>query len=360
MIRISLCMIVKNEEDVIGRCLECVKDIVDEIIIVDTGSTDSTIEIVKKYTPKIYHFKWVDDFSKARNYAFSKATQDYIMWLDADDILFENDRIHLKQLKNDLAPSIDMVMMKYHVAFDEHNNPTLSYYRERLLSRKKNYQWISPIHEVIPPSGNILYSDIAIAHKKLHPSDKTRNLKIFNKMITEGLELDPRQQFYYSRELYYNGQYQKAIENFNQFLDSKQGWIENCISACIDLSDCYQKINQPHNALLALLKSFEFDKPRPEICCKLGNHFLENNSIEIAIFWYELAISNPSDMKNGGFHHTDYCGYIPYIQLCVCYDKLGNTEKAIFYNNKAGKLKPNDKAFLYNQNYFQTKNTTNQ
>ena len=360
MISISLCMIVKNEEDVIGRCLECIKDVVDEIIIVDTGSTDSTIEIVKKYTNQVYDFNWVDDFSKARNYTFSKASKDYIMWLDADDVILENDLINLKQLKNNLDTTVDMVMMKYNVAFDEYNNPTLSYYRERLMSRKKNYQWISPIHEVIPPSGNIIYSDIAISHKKLHPSDKSRNLRIFNKMIMEGLELDPRQQFYYSRELYYHGQYQKAIDNFNQFLDSKQGWIENCISACIDLSDCYQKINDNNKAFLALLRSFEFDKPRPEICCKLGNHFLENNKIETAIFWYELAISNKPDMKNGGFHNADYFGFIPYIQLCVCYDKIGNTEKAIFYNNKAGKLKPNDKAFLYNKNYFQNKNTTNQ
>ena len=65
-------------------------------------------------------------------------------------------------------------------------------------------------------------------------------------------------------------------------------------------------------------------------------------------------------MKNGGFHNADYFGYIPYIQLCVCYDKIGDTKKAIFYNNKAGKLKPNDKAFLYNKNYFQNKNITNQ
>lgn len=360
MISISLCMIVKNEEDVIGRCLECVKDIVDEIIIVDTGSTDSTIEIVKKYTNQIYHFNWVDDFSKARNYAFSKASKDYIMWLDADDIIFEDDLTNLKHLKNNLDISVDMVMMKYNVAFDEYNNPTLSYYRERLMSRKKNYQWISPIHEVIPPSGNILYSDIAIAHKKLHSSDKSRNLRIFNKMIMEGLELDPRQQFYYSRELYYNGQYEKAIKQFNQFLDSKQGWIENCISACIDLSDCYQKINDNNNAFLSLLRSFEFDKPRPEICCKLGNYFLENNNIQIAIFWYELAISNKLDIKNGGFHNVDYFGYIPYIQLCVCYDKIGDSEKAIFYNNKAGELKPTDKAFLYNKNYFESKKTTNQ
>lgn len=360
MITISLCMIVKNESDVIGRCLECVKDFIDEIIIVDTGSTDSTIEIAKKYTDKIYNFNWVDDFSKARNYAFSKASKDYIMWLDADDIIFENDMLKLKQLKNTLDTSVDMVMMKYNVAFDEYDNPTLTYYRERLMSRKKNYRWISPIHEVIPPSGNIIYSDIAIAHKKLHSSDKSRNLRIFNKMINQGLELDPRQQFYYSRELYYNGQYQKAIDNFNKFLNSKQGWTPNCISACIDLSDCYQKINDTNNAFFSLLRSFEFDKPQPEICCKLGNYFLENNNIEIAIFWYELAISNKPDMKNGGFHNADYFGYIPYIQLCVCYDKIGNTQKAIFYNNKAGELKPNNKAFLYNKNYFESKHIHHQ
>ncbi len=183
MITISLCMIVKNEEDVIERCLKCAKEIADEIIIVDTGSTDSTVEIASRYTNQIYYFDWVDDFSKARNYSFSKATKDYIMWLDADDIILEKDLMQFKLLKNTLEPSIDMVMMKYNVAFDENNNPTLTYYRERLVSRKKNHQWISPIHEVISPSGNIIYSDIAISHKKLHPSDKFRNLKIFNKMI---------------------------------------------------------------------------------------------------------------------------------------------------------------------------------
>ena len=109
MISISLCMIVKNEEDVIGRCLACVKDIVDEIIVVDTGSTDSTIEIVKKYTNQIYHFNWVDDFSKARNYAFSKASKDYIMWLDADDIILENDLTNLKQLKNNFQRILNTI-----------------------------------------------------------------------------------------------------------------------------------------------------------------------------------------------------------------------------------------------------------
>ena len=89
MITISLCMIVKNEEDVLGRCLEGVKDIVDEIIIVDTGSCDTTKEIASKYTEKLYEFPWIGDFSAARNYSFSKATMEYIMWLDADDELLQ-------------------------------------------------------------------------------------------------------------------------------------------------------------------------------------------------------------------------------------------------------------------------------
>jgi glycosyltransferase involved in cell wall biosynthesis len=69
----SLCMIVKNEEKVLRRCLDPVKGIVDEIIIVDTGSTDNTKEIAKDYTDKIFEFKWNNNFSEARNYAASKA-----------------------------------------------------------------------------------------------------------------------------------------------------------------------------------------------------------------------------------------------------------------------------------------------
>ena len=74
MVTISLCMIVKDEEEILARCLDCVADLMDEIIIVDTGSTDKTKEIARRYTDKIYDFKWENDFSAARNFAFSKAT----------------------------------------------------------------------------------------------------------------------------------------------------------------------------------------------------------------------------------------------------------------------------------------------
>ncbi|MEJ9268433.1 glycosyltransferase family 2 protein, partial [Bacillus thuringiensis] len=85
-ITISLCMIVKNEVEVLSRCLDAIRDGVEEIIIVDTGSTDATKKVAQQYTAKIYDFEWIDDFSAARNFAFSKATNEYILWLDADDI----------------------------------------------------------------------------------------------------------------------------------------------------------------------------------------------------------------------------------------------------------------------------------
>lgn len=92
MITISLCMIVKNEERLLARCLDSVADLMDEIIIVDTGSTDQTKEIAARYTDKIYDFEWVQDFSAARNFAFSKATKEYIYSADADEVLDEENR----------------------------------------------------------------------------------------------------------------------------------------------------------------------------------------------------------------------------------------------------------------------------
>ena len=133
---ISLCMIVKNEEKTLGRCLDSIHDIVDEIIIVDTGSEDNTKAIALKYTKDVYDFKWTEDFSAARNYAFSKATKEYIMWLDADDVLFDTDREKLINLKNNFDNSFDVVMMKYNLGSDDSNNPSCTFMRERLLKKE--------------------------------------------------------------------------------------------------------------------------------------------------------------------------------------------------------------------------------
>ena len=96
----SLCIITKNEEKYLEKCLNSVKNIVDEIIIVDTGSIDKTKETTKKFNAKIYDFKWNDSFSEARNFSISKATKDWILVLDADETISEKDTIKIKNLAN--------------------------------------------------------------------------------------------------------------------------------------------------------------------------------------------------------------------------------------------------------------------
>ncbi len=353
MITLSLCMIVKNEEDTLKRCLDSVKGVFDEIIITDTGSTDKTKEIAGSFTDKVYDFNWIDDFSAARNYSYEQATMDYIMWLDADDVLLPLDRIKLIELKKTLDPTVDIVMLKYNVGFDARGNVTFSYFRERISKRLGNFKWMEPVHECLQIRGKIIRSDICITHKKKHASPPGRNIAIYDRMLAENRQLSPRGLYYYARELKDNKRYAEAIQYFNLFLDSGQGWLEDNISACIDLAKCHTLREDNKNSLRALLKSFEYDTPRAEVCCQIGYHYKSLKSYDKAAVWFKLAekLERTEDIQ--GFVKSDYYGYIPCIELAVCYDKLGKIKEAVYYNNKAEKYKPNDPAVIYNKRYFE-------
>ncbi|MCI8339034.1 MAG: glycosyltransferase family 2 protein [Lachnospiraceae bacterium] len=349
---VSLCMIVKNEEMHLARCLESVAELVEEIIIVDTGSTDRTVELASQYTSKVYSHPWKDDFSDARNYSFSKASMDYCMWMDADDILEESDKDKFLQLKRSLSPDIDIVMMRYHTSFDEAGKPSFSYFRERWIRNCAEYRWVGEVHEVIPPKGEMIYSDIAICHKKIGPGDPDRNLKIYQKMLADGKILEPRQQYYYGRELFYHKRFEEAIAVLEGFLLSGEEWVENKIEACSICANCYNQMGQEQSALLSLLRSMSFDLPRAELCCEIGKYFLEHGMYQNAIYWYETALNLPKNEYSGGFMLPDCYDYIPLMQLCVCYDRLGDSEKAKDYNDRAGACKPYSQAYLYNKRYF--------
>lgn len=353
MAEISLCMIVKDEEKVLARCLESIKDAVDEIIIVDTGSTDSTKSIALEYTQKVYDFKWIDDFSAARNYSFSKAEKDYIMWLDADDVITIENKEKLIELKSKMK-DFDTIMMLYNTAFDENGNAVFSYYRERIVSRLSAPCWKGRVHEVIECTGKTLYSDIAINHQSIKETYSNRNLKIYEKQIDEGKILQPRDMFYYGRELYYNKQYERSVEVLLSFLRNKYAWIENKIEACKILSYCYAETKNTEKALTILFQSFIYDFPRAEICCIIGSLFMEKEEYRNAIYWFETALNIPQNIEKGAFTNFDAYGYLPSIQLCVCYDKLGNHAKAEEYNTKAGTYRPNSPAYLQNKKYFRS------
>lgn len=353
MITISICMIVKNEEDVLARCLSSIQEIADEIIIIDTGSQDRTKEIAYQYTNKVYDFAWCDDFSKARNFSFSKASSDYLMWIDADDILLEEDRKQLLHLKDTISNDTSLVMMKYNTSFNADGSLAFTHYRERLLRRSDNFQWEGFIHEVISPRGKIIYSDIAITHKKEKVNNAKRNLEIYTKKLQEGVHFTPRDIFYYARELYYHKKYDLAILEFQHFLDTRHGWVENNISACQFLGYCHSLLNDKQKAISSLFNSFVYDLPRAEICCDLGKYFYELKSYEQSIYWYKVATTCTRNDNSGAFVIPDCYDYIPYIQMCVCYDALQDYEKANLYNELAGKCKPLDTSYLHNKAYFQ-------
>ena len=354
MATISLCMIVKNEEAVLGRVLEQMQGVADEIVVVDTGSTDRTKEIAKQFTDLVFDYEWHQDFSAARNFACSKATMDYWMWLDADDVVRPDQQELLNKLKAALNPDTDVVMMKYLTGFDKEGKVTFSYYRERLIKNNQRFLWQGKVHEAVTPSGNILYSPIEIEHRKEKEGDSDRNLKIYEAMLANGEQLEPRHQFYYGRELYYHKQYEKAIQIFQHFLTEPGGWVENQIDACLQLSYCYSRLGQQRNALLALTTSFLYDAPRAEVCCELGRHLMESGRLHQAIYWYLQALLCKPQEQSGGFVQEDCYSFIPCIQLCVCYDMLGDHAKAYEYHKMAAALKPDADSVKLNQSYFKS------
>ncbi len=352
MITISLCMIVKNELNTLPRCLSSAAGIADEIIIVDTGSTDGTQDAARRYTDKIFDFKWCDDFSAARNFSFSKACMDYCMWLDADDIILPHDRELLLKLKETLAPDTDIVMLRYQSAAPEGGMSTLSYYRERLLRRGAGFRWAGAVHEAITPRGKIVYSDAAVTHAKMGSGDPCRNLRIFEKLIAHGRELSPREQFYYARELTYHGRDEEAAQMFSRFLDSGRGWVENKLEACLNLCACLKRLGREEEGFSALLRSLRFGQPRAEACCELGHFFSARGDFSTARFWYECALSAPDGERSGGFSTPDCHGYTPCIGLCQCCWRLGDTHSAREYNERAGRIKPHGAEYLYNKRFF--------
>lgn len=355
MISISLCLIVKNEESVLDKCLYSVKEIVDEIIIVDTGSTDKTKAIAQKYNAKIYDFEWCNDFAKARNYSFGQATKDYILWLDADDIIPESDIEKFKNLKYTLSDSIDAVTMSYSRMRNEKNETTFSLRRHRLVKRKNNFLWIGRIHEYLSVHGNIFHSDIEVHHKKEIPTPSTRNLEIFLEMKNDNETFSNRDIYYFANELFDNCRYEEAMEEYELFLTKDDIWVEDRKSATFNLYRCYYHLSKKDKILPLLFNSFLYDSPRADICCGIANTFLEERRFNEAIFWYKLALNCKPEKNNMGFNFKDFYTFVPAIQLCVCYCEIGDYEKAFYYNELASLSETPPQKTEYNRNYITKK-----
>lgn len=354
MATISLCLIVKNEQETLDRCLRSVAEIPDEIVIVDTGSDDNTKAIAGTFNSRVFDFEWIDDFSAARNYSFAQATMDYIFWLDADDILLPEDRTKLLELKSILSPAIDAVSMIYHYTFDESHNVTQSNRRFRLVKKSANFIWVGVVHEDLVAQGNNTYtyfdSDIVVTHQKPagESSPSRRNLLIYEKHLTQGRELSPVDLCHYARELEANGDFDKAIPYFRQFLDWKdeknEAHADLALFALHKLARCYYMTGHPDKEWECTLKSLEFDVPRPEFSCRFGEHFLQRNQFRQAIFWYELALQDPAgkNTKDWGVQNHPFKTWHPHKQLGLCYYRIGDYQRSLDHNARAREYLPDD------------------
>lgn len=347
MIEISVAIIVKNEERVLARLLECVKKFADEIIVVDTGSTDKTVQIALNYTKKVYYFAWVNDFSAARNYAFSFATKEYVMWLDADDVISEENIQKILLLKN--GEKADTYMLKYDIAFDESGKATFSYYRERILKNCLLAKWAGAVHEVIVPFGSIKYTDISISHKKEVQNERGRNLKIYKKLIKNGYVLNEREQYYYARELYYNGFSLSAEKVLKKVVKSKI-YMPDKRESYIMLADLLLKREKYNLALKYLFEGLKSFSPTNEYMCKIAEVLLYIDNLRVSAMFYKSALENEYDKS--GFFKKDYCEIIPALSLCRIYYLLGDMEKSLQYQSMAKAFNENDERVLYNEKFF--------
>lgn len=345
---ISLCMIVKNEEAVLGRCLDSIDGIVDEIIIVDTGSVDHTKVIAKAYTDKIFDFEWNDDFAAARNYSFSKASMDYIMWLDADDIILQCEYVKLLQLKNELDGFMDVILMKYGIGVDENNRVTHSFFRERIIRNGSQYQWVGRVHEYLKVEGNLLQTDITIVHKP-EKKQSDRNLNILEKIIYGNEFVSSRDYYYYAKELQTNGFDEEAFRYFQKYLVTEPVSKIYVADVCMSMAVYYMNHNMSDEALKILIHSMEYGIIKPEILCLIGSLYKEKQDYTKAVSWYELIFKILIPKFDLEMHSYDLGGFIPCLDLCYCYYQLGEFDKSFQYNELAAKYKPDDPIVLYNR-----------
>lgn len=231
--KISACLIVKNEKDHIRDVLSSLNDF-DEIVVVDTGSSDNTVEIAREFTEKVFtDYIWNDDFAEARNHALSKCTGDWILSIDGDEILEEGGSEKVRKIiENAGVDELTFsVKMKAKGTGALHNLP-------RLFRNDGSVSWKGAAHETLSPTqANRTDIEITYGSSTAHALDPDRMLRILQKQV-DSENGTPRDLYYYSREFYYRGRYAEAAKLFEEYLTIAT-WIPEKADACLYLARCY-------------------------------------------------------------------------------------------------------------------------
>lgn len=371
MLKLSLCMIAKDEESVIGRCLKSALNsgAIDEIILVDTGSTDETKKIAARYGAKVYDFPWINDFSAARNHSFAKATGDYILWLDADDYIDEENAKKLFDLKSQIEKKrVSGAFCRYSSLSSQpqaqtkarfpqdlpqtQSSATLIYYRMRLVKNDDRAVWSGKVHECLPRFPDAIRSDFTVQHLGSDKARAKRNLEIYREQIEKGEKFCPRDLFYYGRELFYHGYFTESVAIEEKFLLQSDAWYVNKIEACKIVAACKFREGDTKGAKAALFSSFLYGAPRAGILCELGNIFKQEKNFSAACFWYRAAKNAEDHAAEGDFENPEDRTVTPAIEAVYCAYAAGNKTLAKTLHEECEILCPAHPAVKYNRAFF--------
>ncbi len=335
MITISLCMIVKNEEETLARCLDSIADLMDEIIIVDTGSSDRTKEIAARYTNLIYDFTWTGNFSDARNYSFSKAGMDYIYCADADEILDEANHAKFLELKKCLLTEIEIVQMYYcnQLEFGTIYNFDREY-RPKLYKRVRSFVWADPIHEMVILEPRVYDSEIEIIHQP-KGEHSSRDLAYFHRITSSGEPISLRLQQIYAKELYISGtqeDFLNALPYFETVCRKETSTADDIKAASCIVAKAARLAQDTDLFLKYTLKSVALEGCA-EICYELGEYFAARGDFDEAAIWFYNAAYETECILN-----VRYGKEYPLQRLAECYEELGNKEQAEHYRKEVARV----------------------
>ena len=350
--KLSVCLIVKNEERVLGRCLFCALQIADELIVVDTGSTDQSREIALEYTDLVYDHPWQDNFAEARSFAYSMASGDFLMWMDADDVIYPEDIQRIQKLKAELDEGTDVVFFIYR-NYGGFGDFAL---RDRIHRREAHPVWKGTTHEAVVIQKTwkrVVRSDISITHKKEYVNNPELDLRIYRKLLKLGEELDDYSLAYCCREFSAHGLREDAEKVWNRLLQTNPApanvsYALVCFSslllrrkeyqACIDMIELsIRSYHVPDTAFLY----YRLGKCREG----LGQR-------EKAKECYLKAVDTPLRTETGILEFSHYNDYHPYLKLCALAWDQGDMQEAQRYNELAGKAFPKGRAWKINQESF--------
>ncbi len=360
---ISLALIAKDEAENVPRLLKSVEGCFDEIILVDTGSTDDTRRVGLDLGCRVHDFTWVNDFSAARNFAFSQVKTDYVMWLDLDDELHNKEAFI--DFRDNALKYFDYVLAKYNYALDAAGKPVVSFARERILKMSTKPTWNYFVHEGIkpPPNARVHYcTNWAVNHLRTEEDmkkDKARNLNIFETKRKEG-KLDGRLTFYYGKELFENGMPAAAIPVLLESITMPIEAHDRILAlqyACYSIQQETDKLKPEHQpeklqqAINLATQALMLAPNRAEFHAIIGDCNLKLGRLVEALPSFGaakhcLGVAQPTDAFAGAIHSFSplYKEY-PRIQISKIYFHLGRVDDAIKEIKELIQLSPeNDEA----------------